>query len=79
MAQFQWLKKQLKNSKATWKLVFGHHHIFTASMTNKWMRQNVVPLFEKYKVSIPNARALCFSYLIHHLIHPDPNYDEIQY
>ena len=51
--QIAWLKKTLADSKENWKIVFGHHPVFSAS--NKHgntpeMIKKVKPLFDKYGV-----------------------------
>jgi 3',5'-cyclic AMP phosphodiesterase CpdA len=50
----QWLEKDLKSSKATWKFVAFHHPPFHSSSEHEddqWMRA-LCPIFEKYKVAI---------------------------
>jgi len=49
--QVVWLKNQLARSKATWKLVVGHHQIFEGQGYNPRLAKPIVPLLEKYKVS----------------------------
>jgi tartrate-resistant acid phosphatase type 5 len=49
--EMKWLKGVLENSKEQWKLVFGHHPVYSASKTHgntKEMIERVKPLFEKY-------------------------------
>ena len=49
--QIQWLKEVLANSKEQWKVVFGHHPVYSASKTHgdtPEMIQRVKPLLEKY-------------------------------
>jgi len=49
--QIQWLKDVLANSKEQWKVVFGHHPVYSASKTHgdtPEMIQRVKPLLEKY-------------------------------
>jgi len=49
--QIQWLTDVLANSKEQWKLVFGHHPIYSASKTHgntPEMIRKVKPLLEKY-------------------------------
>ena len=52
-AQKKWLENGLKNSKATWKFVVGHHPLYSAGKrkgkTND-MLYSFAPLFEKFKV-----------------------------
>ncbi len=63
--QYQWLEKELKKSKATWKIVSHHHPPYSSDendygnlwKTNKSTRGYVrtkalIPLYEKYKVDI---------------------------
>jgi tartrate-resistant acid phosphatase type 5 len=52
-AQYNWLKNLLSSSTDRWKLVFGHHHFYTAegkSEELKDLRETFGPLFQKYKV-----------------------------
>ena len=49
--QIQWLNDVLANSKEQWKLVFGHHPVYSASKTHgdtPDMIRKVKPLLEKY-------------------------------
>jgi 3',5'-cyclic AMP phosphodiesterase CpdA len=49
--EMKWLKGVLENSKEQWKLVFGHHPVYSASKTHgntKEMIVRVKPLLEKY-------------------------------
>ena len=49
--QIQWLNKVLANSKEQWKIVFGHHPVFSASDKHgntPDMIRKVKPLLEKY-------------------------------
>ncbi len=51
LKEIKWLKDVLENSKEQWKLVFGHHPVYSASKTHgntKEMIQRVKPLLEKY-------------------------------
>ncbi len=52
-AQLEWLERELKNSTATWKVVFGHHPIFSygAHGNTPGMITHVQPLLEKYEVA----------------------------
>ena len=53
--QVQWLHDVLANSKEQWKLVFGHHPIYSASKTHgntPEMIRKVKPLMEKYNAQI---------------------------
>lgn len=49
--QIQWLNDVLANSKEQWKIVFGHHPVYSASKTHgntPDMIRKVKPLLEKY-------------------------------
>lgn len=49
--QLLWLKDVLANSKEQWKLVFGHHPVYSASHTHgntPELIKRLKPLFEKY-------------------------------
>jgi len=51
--ELKWLKDVLENSKEQWKIVFGHHPVYSASKTHgntKEMIEHVKPLFDKYHV-----------------------------
>lgn len=51
--QIAWLKAVLANSKEQWKLVFGHHPIFTANTkqeNNSESIRRIEPILEKYNV-----------------------------
>ena len=53
--QIKWLSEELANSKEQWKLVFGHHPIYSASKTHgntPDMIRKVRPLLEKYNAQI---------------------------
>ena len=53
--EMRWLKGVLENSKEQWKLVFGHHPVYSASKTHgntKEMIERVKPLLEKYHVQL---------------------------
>jgi len=53
--EIKWLKGVLENSKEQWKLVFGHHSVYSASKTHgntKEMIERVKPLLEKYNAQI---------------------------
>jgi predicted MPP superfamily phosphohydrolase len=54
-AQLNWLNQTLNNSKASWKIVIGHHPLFTTGVRRDKMldvRHSLLPIFEKYKVNI---------------------------
>ena len=49
--QLEWLKEVLENSKEQWKLVFGHHPVFSASLKHgntQEMIDRVKPLLDRY-------------------------------
>jgi tartrate-resistant acid phosphatase type 5 len=49
--EMRWLKGVLENSKEQWKLVFGHHPVYSASKTHgntKEMIDRVKPLLDKF-------------------------------
>jgi len=51
--EIAWLKAILANSKEQWKLVFGHHSIFSANPKEgnaTELIQRIKPILEKYKV-----------------------------
>jgi hypothetical protein len=53
LAQKKWLEEGLKNSKANWKFVVGHHPLFSAGKRKDKtsnMLYSFAGLFEKYKV-----------------------------
>jgi 3',5'-cyclic AMP phosphodiesterase CpdA len=53
--EIRWLKGVLENSKEQWKLVFGHHPVYSASKTHgntKEMIDRVKPLLEKYHAQL---------------------------
>lgn len=50
--QLIWLEKELSSSDAPWKIVFGHHQIYSSGHygVNKPFIQSLTPLFKKYGV-----------------------------
>ncbi|MBW4680763.1 MAG: metallophosphoesterase [Microcoleus vaginatus WJT46-NPBG5] len=52
--QLPWLEKELSSSDAPWKIVFGHHPVYSAGLhgSSKKLRQILPPLFEKYNVRL---------------------------
>ena len=53
--QLEWLKKTLSESKEQWKIVFGHHPVFSASQKHgntPELIRNLKPVFEKYHVQM---------------------------
>jgi tartrate-resistant acid phosphatase type 5 len=54
-AQLAWLREVLANSKEQWKLVFGHHPVFSGGKTHGSTRELIErfrPLFEQYHVQV---------------------------
>lgn len=52
--QLEWLEKTLSNSSATWKIVIGHHPLFTSGVRKGKMlevRNALLPIFENYKIN----------------------------
>jgi len=75
-AQTAWLKGVLATSKATWKLAFFHHPVYSASATHgstEELQRAWVPLFERYHVDA------CFSGHDHDLQHSHPEGGAIDY
>jgi len=52
--QLEWLEKSLSESKSTWKVVFGHHPVFSSGMhgSTKVLMENLPVIFAKHKVSL---------------------------
>lgn len=52
--QMEWLKKSLSQSKARWKVVIGHHPMYSHSKRpyNQTLIRRLEPLFEKHKVDL---------------------------
>ncbi|HEY9848036.1 MAG TPA: metallophosphoesterase [Leptolyngbyaceae cyanobacterium] len=52
--QLVWLEKELSNSDAPWKVVFGHHQIYSSGHygVNQPFIQTLTPLFKKYNVQL---------------------------
>ncbi|AFY72539.1 putative phosphohydrolase [Synechococcus sp. PCC 7502] len=52
--QLQWLEQSLGESKATWKIVFGHHPVYSSGLhgSTRILIESLPPLFEKYKVPL---------------------------
>ncbi|NEP83962.1 MAG: metallophosphoesterase, partial [Okeania sp. SIO3B3] len=52
--ELKWLEKELSNSEAPWKIVFGHHQIYSSGMygLNENFIQTLTPLFKKYGVQL---------------------------
>jgi 3',5'-cyclic AMP phosphodiesterase CpdA len=52
--QQAWLEKELSNSKALWKIVYGHHPIYASGVygSNPAFIKLFTPLFQKYGVQL---------------------------
>ncbi len=52
--QVRWLERELRKSQAHWKIVYGHHHIYSYGDygTNKTLRKILEPIFKKNNVDI---------------------------
>ncbi len=52
--QLSWLEQELSRSKATWKIVFGHHPIYASGFygSNPAFIKTFTPLFQKYGVQL---------------------------
>ena len=53
-AQLEWLEKTLATSTASWKIVIGHHPLYTTGVRRDKMldvRKVFLPIFEKHKVN----------------------------
>jgi len=52
--QLIWLEKELSRSNAPWKIVFGHHQIYSSGVygVNESFIKELTPLFQKYKVRL---------------------------
>jgi tartrate-resistant acid phosphatase type 5 len=69
--QKQWIESQLANSKAKWKIVVGHHPLYTGgwrknSPNTLKMKNFLEPIFDKYGVDVYLAGHE------HHLEHTKP-------
>jgi 3',5'-cyclic AMP phosphodiesterase CpdA len=53
-AQMAWLETELKASKALWKIVYGHHPIYSSGLygTDPKMVKRFAPLFKQYGVQL---------------------------
>ncbi|HEY9834289.1 MAG TPA: metallophosphoesterase [Stenomitos sp.] len=53
-AQLPWLEKELSRSKTPWKVVFGHHQIYSSGHygLNQPLIRTLTPLFQKYRVQV---------------------------
>lgn len=52
--QLLWLEQELSRSDAPWKIVFGHHPVYSSGVygVNKAFIQTLTPLFQKYRVQL---------------------------
>lgn len=52
--QLTWLETELRRSKATWKIVFGHHPIYSSGVygNSTTLIDRLSPLFKKYGVQL---------------------------
>ncbi|UKP00804.1 metallophosphoesterase family protein [Nostoc sp. UHCC 0870] len=52
--QLIWLEKELSSSNATWKVVFGHHPIYSSGVygSNQAFIKTFTPMFKKYGVQL---------------------------
>lgn len=52
--QLTWLEKELSSSNAPWKVVFGHHPIYSSGVygSNEAFIKTFTPLFKKYAVQL---------------------------
>lgn len=52
--QLIWLEKELSLSKASWKIVFGHHPVYASGVygNNAKLIKILTPLFQKYRVQL---------------------------
>jgi len=53
-AQLPWLEAELASSDAPWKVVFGHHQIYSSAHygINQALIAKLTPLFQKYRVQL---------------------------
>jgi acid phosphatase len=54
LEQIEWLERELQVSTATWKIVYGHHPVFSYGKhgNERQMIDRVRPLLEKYNVDV---------------------------
>ncbi len=52
--QLTWLKQQLQASSAAWKIVYGHHPVYSSGLygVNKTLIKDFTPLFKQYRVQL---------------------------
>jgi 3',5'-cyclic AMP phosphodiesterase CpdA len=53
-AQIAWLDRELTKSKATWKIVYGHHNVFSVGRygVDRSMVETLTPILAKHKVKL---------------------------
>jgi 3',5'-cyclic AMP phosphodiesterase CpdA len=53
-SQLAWLKQQLSQSNAPWKIVFGHHPVYASGVygNNPAFIKTLTPIFQKYGVQL---------------------------
>ena len=52
--QLQWLNEELRKSRAEWKIVYGHHPVFSSGYygINKYMLKVLEPVLRKYRIDL---------------------------
>ncbi|WP_413164518.1 metallophosphoesterase [Capilliphycus salinus ALCB114379] len=52
--QMAWLEEQLRRSDAAWKVVFGHHQVYSSGIygVSEKLIETLTPLFKKYGVQL---------------------------
>lgn len=72
-AQYAWLERGLAQSKATWKIVIGHHPVFSGGSHGSApvLLQRLRPLFEKYGV---DAYLCGHNHVLEHIVVNGVNY-----
>jgi acid phosphatase len=69
--QVKWLKKTLRESKAKWIIVIGHHPLYSLSGNSAWMLNNVLPVLKHNRV----AAYICgHHHSLQHHVEPKMNY-----
>jgi acid phosphatase len=53
-AQLAWLEQELHRSDASWKIVFGHHPIYSSGHygSDRALIETLTPLFKRYNVAL---------------------------
>ena len=54
VAQIDWLDRALGASQARWKIVYGHHNVYSAGVygINQVMQTDITPILKKHKVKL---------------------------